>query len=64
MTDTTGVPPVGSVADVVPGHRSSPTSSLLDLIYLEEALQALLGTHVDVVSAGALVEIHGDAVPL
>lgn len=45
-----------------------PSSSLLDLIYLEEALQALLGTHVDVISVGALLdrddEIRRDAVPL
>jgi uncharacterized protein len=32
-----------------------PSSSLLDLIRLEEALQDLLGTHVDVISAGALL---------
>lgn len=45
-----------------------PASSLLDLIHLEEALTALLGVEVDVVSAGALlprdVEIRYDAVPL
>lgn len=45
-----------------------PTSSLLDLIELEEDLQGLLGTHVDVISAGALLErdteIRRDAVPL
>lgn len=45
-----------------------PASSLLDLIELEEALQDLLGTGVDVISAGALldrdVEIRRGAVPL
>jgi len=45
-----------------------PSSSLLDLIRLAEALQDLLGTHVDVISAGALLErdaeIRRDAVPL
>jgi hypothetical protein len=45
-----------------------PTSSLLDLIALEEDLERLLGTSVDVVSAGALldrdVDIRRDAVPL
>ena len=45
-----------------------PNSSLLDLIELEEALQALLGTPVDVISRGALLdrddEIRRDAVPL
>jgi predicted nucleotidyltransferase len=45
-----------------------PDSSLLDLIELEEALRALLGTKVDVISAGALLErdteIRRDAVPL
>jgi uncharacterized protein len=45
-----------------------PTSSLLDLIELEEALRALLGANVDVVSAGALLErdteIRRDAIPL
>jgi len=45
-----------------------PDSSLLDLIELEEALRALLGTNVDVISAGALLErdteIRRDAVPL
>jgi predicted nucleotidyltransferase len=43
-------------------------SSLLDLIRLEEALEALLGTAVDVVSAGALLarddEIRRTAVML
>ena len=39
-----------------------PTSSLLDLIHLEEALSDLLGVEVDVVSAGAL--LHRDALPL
>ena len=45
-----------------------PSSSLLDLIRLEEALEALLGTAVDVVSAGALLarddEIRRTAVML
>ena len=45
-----------------------PTSSLLDLIHLEEALSDLLGVEVDVVSAGALLdrddEIRRDALPL
>ena len=45
-----------------------PTSSLLDLIELEEDLRDLLGTPVDVVSTGALLdrdtEIRRDAVPL
>lgn len=45
-----------------------PSSSLLDLIELEEALQDLLGAAVDVISAGALlerdVEMRRDAVPL
>ena len=45
-----------------------PSSSLLDLIHLEEALRALLGTGVDVVSVGALLdrddEIRRDAVEL
>ncbi|MBK7020604.1 MULTISPECIES: nucleotidyltransferase family protein [Candidatus Microthrix] len=45
-----------------------PTSSLLDLIHLEEALGDLLGVEVDVVSAGALLdrddEIRRDALPL
>jgi len=45
-----------------------PGSSLLDLIELEEALRTLLGTNVDVISAGALLErdaeIRRDAVPL
>jgi predicted nucleotidyltransferase len=45
-----------------------PSSSLLDLICLEEALQALLGAHVDVISVGALLdrddEIRRDAVSL
>ena len=45
-----------------------PTSSLLDLIHLEEALQDLLGVDVDVVSAGALLdrdhEIRRDALAL
>lgn len=45
-----------------------PGSSLLDLIELEEALLTLLGTNVDVISAGALLErdaeIRRDAVPL
>lgn len=45
-----------------------PTSSLLDLIHLEEALRDLLGVEVDVVSAGALLdrddEIRRDALPL
>ncbi|MEX0847766.1 MAG: nucleotidyltransferase domain-containing protein [Ilumatobacteraceae bacterium] len=33
-----------------------PSSSLLDLVHLEEALAELLGVDVDVVSAGALLE--------
>ncbi len=33
-----------------------PNSSLLDLIHLEEALSALLGCSVDLVSAGALLD--------
>lgn len=45
-----------------------PTSSLLDLIHLEEALHRLLGVDVDVVSSGALLdrdhEIRRDALPL
>ena len=45
-----------------------PRSSLLDLIHLEDALAALLGRRVDVVSAGGLLdrddEIRRDAVPL
>lgn len=45
-----------------------PASSLLDLIDLEEALQHLLGTRVDVISAGALldrdIDIRRDALPL
>lgn len=45
-----------------------PTSSLLDLTHLEEALQNLLGVDVDAVSAGALLyrdhEIPQDALPL
>jgi len=45
-----------------------PTSSLLDLIHLEEALQDLLGVDVDVVSAGGLLdrdhEIRRDALAL
>ena len=45
-----------------------PSSSLLDLIHLEESLGALLGTAVDVVSAGALLardeEIRRTAVML
>lgn len=43
-------------------------SSLLDLIHLEEALCALLGVDVDVISLGALLErddeIRSDAVTL
>ncbi|MEP7115822.1 MAG: nucleotidyltransferase domain-containing protein [Ilumatobacteraceae bacterium] len=45
-----------------------PSSSLLDLIHLEDDLRALLGTNVDVISSGALldrdVEIRRDAVAL
>ena len=45
-----------------------PTSSLLDLIHLEEALGALLGTRVDVISVGGLLDrdddIRRDAVTL
>ena len=45
-----------------------PSSSLLDLIHLEEALSELLGVSVDVISAAALLErdteICRDAVAL
>ncbi len=45
-----------------------PSSSLLDLVHLEEALAELLGVDVDVVSAGALLErdaeIRSDAIAL
>jgi predicted nucleotidyltransferase len=45
-----------------------PSSSLLDLVYPEEALAELLGVDVDVVSAGALLErdaeIRNDAIRL
>jgi hypothetical protein len=45
-----------------------PSSSLLDLIHLEEALQKLLGVDVDVISLGALLdrddEIRRNAVGL
>lgn len=45
-----------------------PSSSLLDLVRLEEALAELLGVDVDVVSAGALLErdaeIHRDVIAL
>ena len=45
-----------------------PSSSLLDLVRLEEALSELLGVDVDVVSAGALLErdaeIRDDAITL
>lgn len=45
-----------------------PSSSLLDLVHLEDALAELLGVKVDVVSSGALldrdVEIRHDAVAL
>ena len=45
-----------------------PSSSLLDLVHLEEALAGLLGVDVDVVSAGALLErdaeIRNDAIAL
>ena len=45
-----------------------PSSSLLDLVHLEEALAELLGVAVDVVSAGALLErdaeIRHDAIRL
>lgn len=45
-----------------------PSSSLLDLIHLEEALHGLLGVELDVVSAGALLDrdeaIRRDAVRL
>lgn len=44
------------------------TSSLLDLIHLEDDLAELLGVNVDVVSAGALLErdadIRNDAIAL
>ena len=36
------------------------TSSLIDLIHLEEALALLLGTQVDVISAAALLERDDD----
>jgi uncharacterized protein len=66
----------GSVARGEAGPRSDidflvefePSSSLLDLVHLEEALAGLLGVDVDVVSAGALlerdVEILNDAIAL
>jgi uncharacterized protein len=45
-----------------------PSSSLLDLIHLEEALSSLLGVNVDVVSTAALLDrdtgIRRDAVAL
>lgn len=45
-----------------------PSSSLLDLVHLEDALAQLLGVNVDVVSAGALLErdaeIRNDAIAL
>ena len=45
-----------------------PSSSLFDLVHLEEALAELLGVDVDVVSAGALLErdaeIRSDAIAL
>ncbi len=45
-----------------------PSSSLLDLIHLEEALSDLLGVSVDVISAAALLdrdsEIRRDAIAL
>lgn len=45
-----------------------PSSSLLDLIHLEDALTALLAVNVDVVSTGALLDrdddIRRDAVEL
>jgi uncharacterized protein len=45
-----------------------PSSSLLDLIHLEEALGDLLGVSVDVISAAALLdrdsEIRRDAIAL
>jgi predicted nucleotidyltransferase len=45
-----------------------PSSSLLDLIHLEEALSELLGVSVDVISAAALLErdtdIRRDAIAL
>jgi predicted nucleotidyltransferase len=45
-----------------------PTSSPRDLIALEEDLERLLGTSVDVISAGGLldrdIDIRCDAVPL
>lgn len=37
-----------------------PTSSLLDLIHLEEALTDLLGVSVDVISVGALLDSDDD----
>ena len=37
-----------------------PTSSLVDLIHLEEALALLLGARVDVISAAALLDRDDD----
>jgi|GEM_PF-1948360 hypothetical protein len=55
-------------SDVDPLVEFEPSSSLLDLIALEEALQHLLGTTVDVTSVAALLErdvdLRRDAVPL
>ena len=56
----------GSDIDFLVEFESS--SSLLDLVHLEEALAALLGVAVDVVSAGSLLErdaeIRNDAITL
>ncbi len=45
-----------------------PDSSLFDILHLQEALQALLGRAVDVVSAGGLTDrddhIRREAIPL
>ena len=45
-----------------------PNSSLVDLVHLEDALRSLLGTNVDVISTGALLErddeIRRDAIVL
>lgn len=67
---------IGSVArgDATPASdidflvEFEPSSSLLDLIRLEEALSQLLGVDVDVISRGALLdrdeEIRSEAVAL
>lgn len=57
-----------SISDVDFLVDFDPSSSLLDLIHLEEALEELLGVDVDVVSVGALLDhdddIRRDAVAL